>query len=282
MPRRQQQERGNRESSSRVRHLDFHGLLGSSGWGPWRQLVRSGYLSEPLNPSEPFAIVVTRLTSGTIGGVPPVDTRAQDGLMDLALHPHFAQNRTIYLTYSKPGDRGDTTTLASARFDGETLIDVRDLFVADAWSTHGGNSGSRIAFGLDGMIYMTVGERHERPPAQDLSTHKGKILRFKDDGTVPPDNPFVNRADARPRSLSTASAIRRDCSSTRPPARSGGTNMDLAAVTSSISSRAVTTTDGRRSRSASTTMGRRSPPLLHAPGWTSPFTTGRRRSRPRA
>jgi glucose/arabinose dehydrogenase len=139
-----------------------------------------------------------RLASGHIGDLPPVDTRQQDGLMDLALHPLFAQNRTVYFTYSKRGERGDTTTLASARFAGARLTEVRDLFVADAWSTYGGNSGSRIAFGLDGKIYMTVGDRHEQMPAQDLRTHKGKILRLNDDGTVPRDNPFVDRADARP------------------------------------------------------------------------------------
>jgi glucose/arabinose dehydrogenase len=139
-----------------------------------------------------------RLEPGSIGGIPPVDTRTQDGLMDLALHPRFAQNRTIYFTYSKPGTRGDTTALASAHLDGSTLSNVRDLFVADAWSTAGGNSGSRIAFGLDGTIYMTVGERHEQTPAQDLRTHKGKIVRLNDDGTVPADNPFVGRADALP------------------------------------------------------------------------------------
>jgi glucose/arabinose dehydrogenase len=139
-----------------------------------------------------------RLASGSIGGVPPVDTRKQDGLMDLALHPRFAENRLLYFTYSTPGDRGDTTALAAARFDGAALTDVRDLLVADAWSTDGGNSGSRIAFGLDGTIYMTVGDRHEQTPAQDLQTHKGKILRLNDDGTIPLDNPFVGRTDARP------------------------------------------------------------------------------------
>ena len=139
-----------------------------------------------------------RLASAPIGGLPPVDTRTQDGLMDLALHPRFAQNQILYFTYSKPGERGDTTALATAKFDGATLTDVRDLFVADAWSTAGGNSGSRIAFGLDGTIYMTVGERHEQTPAQDLRTHKGKILRLNDDGTIPPDNPFVGRTNARP------------------------------------------------------------------------------------
>lgn len=139
-----------------------------------------------------------RLEPGSIERIPPVDTRTQDGLMDLALHPHFAQNHTIYFTYSKPGTLGDTTTLASAKLDGTTLTDVRDLFVADAWSTAGGNSGSRVAFGLDGTIYMTVGERHEQKPAQDLRTHKGKIVRLNDDGTVPADNPFAGRAGVRP------------------------------------------------------------------------------------
>jgi aldose sugar dehydrogenase len=139
-----------------------------------------------------------RLASAQIGGIPRVDTRTQDGLMDLALHPRFGENQILYFTYSKPGERGDTTTLATARFDGATLTAVRDLFVADAWSTAGGNSGSRIAFGLDGTIYMTVGERHEQTPAQDLRTHKGKILRLNDDGTIPSNNPFVGRQDARP------------------------------------------------------------------------------------
>ena len=78
-----------------------------------------------------------RLASANIGGIPPVDTRTQDGLMDLALHPRFAQNQILYFTYSKPGERGDTTALATARFDGATLTDVRDLFVADALEHRG-------------------------------------------------------------------------------------------------------------------------------------------------
>jgi glucose/arabinose dehydrogenase len=139
-----------------------------------------------------------RLAQEPITGFPAVDTRAQDGLMDLALDPHFAENRRLYFTYSKPGPRGDTTALGSAIFDGRAIVGVRELFVSDAWSTAGGNSGSRIAFGGDSKIYMSVGERHEQKPAQDLGTHRGKILRLNDDGTVPADNPFVGRANARP------------------------------------------------------------------------------------
>src|SRR5262249_17642660 len=128
-----------------------------------------------------------QLKAGDLPGIPPVDTRQQDGLMDVALHPRFAENRAIYFTYSKQGERGDTPVLASARFDGTRLDGVRDLFVTDAWSSHGGNTGSRIAFAPDGTIYMTVGDRHEQGPSQDLRTDKGKILRLNDDGTVPPD-----------------------------------------------------------------------------------------------
>jgi aldose sugar dehydrogenase len=133
-----------------------------------------------------------------IGGIPAVDTRQQDGLMDIALHPRFAENQSVYFTYSKPMRGGDTPVLAAARFDGARLTGERDLFIADAWDDYGGNTGSRIAFGPDGTVYMTVGDRHQQTPAQDLGTDKGKILRLNDDGSIPRDNPFVDRAGARP------------------------------------------------------------------------------------
>ena len=134
-----------------------------------------------------------------IGGVPSVETRDQAGLMDIALHPRFADNGLVYLTDSKKGARGNTPALARARFDGARLTDLRDIFVSEAWSDEsGGNTGSRVVFGADGTLYMSVGDRHEQTPAQDMRTDKGKIVRLKDDGTVPPDNPFVGRPDVLP------------------------------------------------------------------------------------
>lgn len=133
-----------------------------------------------------------------IAGVPQVFAMGQGGLLEVALHPRFTENRLIYLTYSKLGERGNTSALARGRFDGSTLSDVRDIFVADAWSNGTAHFGSKIAFGRDGMLYMTVGERNDRTRAQDTSHHAGKVLRLRDDGTVPPDNPFVGRADFRP------------------------------------------------------------------------------------
>jgi glucose/arabinose dehydrogenase len=158
-----------------------------------------------------------------ITGLPEVSTLAVNaGLMDIAVHPRYAENHFIYFTYSKPvagGPREDIgwsgnqriqgrkrdavkATLARARFDGGTaLSEVRDIFVADADSQ--GTSGARIAFARDGRIIMSVGmpTRHmigTADDAQNPGNHAGKILRLNDDGTVPSDNPFVKRAGYRP------------------------------------------------------------------------------------
>ena len=131
-----------------------------------------------------------------VAGLPQIRARGLGGLMDLALHPRFAENQLIYFTYDKPGTTDTTAvrTLARGRWDGTALVDVRDLFSA----IPSGNA-SRILFGRDGMIYMTIGiGDNEAMKAQDLNELVGKVLRLKDDGTVPPDNPFVGRAGARP------------------------------------------------------------------------------------
>jgi glucose/arabinose dehydrogenase len=136
------------------------------------------------------------LDPNPVGGVPEVRAQGIGGPMDLALDPHFSENQLIYLTYHKPaeGNMG-VVTLARGRWTGSTLTEVRDLFSATAT----GNA-SRIIFGKDGMLYMTVGTGD--PPAaaraQDPNDLGGKVLRLRPDGTVPPDNPFVRRAGYRP------------------------------------------------------------------------------------
>lgn len=134
-----------------------------------------------------------------VAGVPQVLVMGQGGLLEVALHPRFVDNRLLYLTYSKAGERGNTTALARGRFDGKALSDLQDIFVADAWRSDAAlHFGSKLAFGRDGMLYMTIGERNDRTRAQDTTHHAGKILRLRDDGTVPPDNPFVGRTGFRP------------------------------------------------------------------------------------
>jgi glucose/arabinose dehydrogenase len=118
--------------------------------------------------------------------------------MDVALHPNFGENNLIYLTYSKPGERGATVAVARGRIDGAALADVHDIFVADAWSPWDLQFGSRIIFGWDGSLFVSIGDRNERERAQDLSDHAGTILRLRDDGSAPDDNPFVGRAGRRP------------------------------------------------------------------------------------
>jgi glucose/arabinose dehydrogenase len=136
-----------------------------------------------------------------IAGVPDVRAAVLGGLLEVALHPQFAQNRLLYLTYTKAREDGLTTTaLARARLEpGErALAGVREIFVANNWSTSTTNYGGRIAFDRDGLLYLTVGERQEPQRAQDGNDHGGKVLRLRDDGSVPPDNPFAGRAGFQP------------------------------------------------------------------------------------
>ena len=132
-----------------------------------------------------------------ITGVPEVRTDGNGGLMDVALHPMFAQNRLVYLTYTKPvgGGRG-TPSLARGKLEGGALTEVKDLVVPDAFEGNGGLNG-RVAFGRDGMLYMSTGGNIGQV-SQDPNSLRGKILRLRDDGSVPPDNPFVGRAGYRP------------------------------------------------------------------------------------
>jgi len=114
---------------------------------------------------------------------------AVHGFMDIALHPRFAENGFVYLTYTKPLDeKRRAVALARGRWDGHALTEVRDLFVADQAGT------SRIAFGRDGTLFMTTTGRDP----QDPNTLGGKVLRFRDDGSIPPDNPFVGKAGHKP------------------------------------------------------------------------------------
>jgi glucose/arabinose dehydrogenase len=137
-----------------------------------------------------------------VAGVPAVRAQGLSGLLDIALHPRFADNRYIYLTYHKPSGDGQVLALARGTWNGTALIAVKDIFTTDAASmADGGTSSSRIAFARDGTVFMSSGNANEAPansPPQRLDHYGGKILRLRDDGTVPPDNPFVGRAGARP------------------------------------------------------------------------------------
>ena len=139
-----------------------------------------------------------KLDPRPISGVPQVLTIGNSGLMDVALHPRFAENKLVYLTYNKAGDnKRVATVLARGRLEGGALADVRDIFTADWLPENANGYNSRIAFGRDGMIYVTNGASNS-DSSQDPGSHRGKIMRLRDDGTVPPDNPFAGRAGYKP------------------------------------------------------------------------------------
>jgi len=140
------------------------------------------------------------LDPAPVAGAPQATALRLGGLMDVVLHPRFAENGFIYFTYSKGGEKGlIATALARGKWDGTRLVDTRDLFVAMPWWNGSGGAASRIAFDRNGFLYMTTGASVDNmQDAQDPSHHKGKVLRLRDDGTVPPDNPFVGRAGFKP------------------------------------------------------------------------------------
>ena len=132
-----------------------------------------------------------------ISGVPEVRTDGNGGLMDVAVHPDFSEKGLVYLTYTKPVENGwGAPALAVGRLVGGALTDVRDLVVTEAYEGNSGLNG-RIAFGGDGKIYISTGGR-VGDAAQDPMSLRGKVLRLEDDGSVPADNPFLNRLNYRP------------------------------------------------------------------------------------
>ena len=132
-----------------------------------------------------------------ISGVPTVRTDGNGGLMDVAVHPQFDENRLVYLTYTKPvgGGKG-APALARGRLEAGTLVDVRDLIVTEAYEGNSGLNG-RVVFGRDGKVYMSTGGR-VTDVSQNPMSLRGKVLRLNDDGTVPDDNPFIKHDDHRP------------------------------------------------------------------------------------
>ena len=134
-----------------------------------------------------------------LAGAPKVHAVRLSGLMDIALHPNFAQNQLVYLTYTKnvkPEPLEVATTLARGRLVGNALVDMKDILTADTWPGNGG-SASRITFGRDGMLYMTTGASNG-DFAQDPTSLRGKILRLQDDGKAAPGNPFAGKAGYAP------------------------------------------------------------------------------------
>lgn len=140
--------------------------------------------------------------SAALAGVPAVAVGGQGGLLDVALHPGFATNNRVYLSFAETGTGGAGLAVARGTLvedgSGPRLTDVSTIWRQTPKVSGSGHFGGRMAFGPSGHLFVTAGERQQGSPAQDLTKTLGKVVRLNADGSVPGDNPFVATAGARP------------------------------------------------------------------------------------
>lgn len=188
-----------------VSATDFDVVVVASGLAhPWAvEPLPGGDLLVTERPGRMRIVSAAGQVGEPIDGVPEVVARGQGGLLDVALSPGFASDRTVFWSYSEPREEGNATSVARGVLsaDRTRLEGVRVVFRAQPSYDGNKHFGSRLAFGPDGMLYMTLGERSDlpiRPQAQQLGSHMGKILRITPDGAAPPDNPFQGEEGALP------------------------------------------------------------------------------------
>ncbi|MGD1937608.1 MAG: PQQ-dependent sugar dehydrogenase [Cyanophyceae cyanobacterium] len=148
------------------------------------------------------------LQEGAIAGVPQVFAQGQGGLLDIALHPDFANNRLVYFTYSDGTITANNTHIARATFDGEAISNWEVIFEVSQTKNRAQHFGSRLLWLPDGTLLASIGDGGNPPvelngelirqQSQNLNSHLGKVIRINDDGSIPADNPFADNPDATP------------------------------------------------------------------------------------
>jgi len=183
-------ERGSVEVAEHARGLEF----------PWGlAFLPDGRMLVTERPGRLRIVERDGRLSAPVEGVPKVRTGGQGGLLDVALSPGFARDRTVFLSYAEPTETGGRTAVARGVLDGGTLREVRTIFRQSPDASGSYHWGGRLVFARDGTLFVTLGDRFSlRDKAQDLGTHLGKIVRIRPDGSVPDDNPFAKRAGALP------------------------------------------------------------------------------------
>jgi glucose/arabinose dehydrogenase len=131
-------------------------------------------------------------------GLPQVAEHGQGGLLDVVLHPRYAQNRLVYFSFAARGKGGVSTEVGRGRLSGNRLENVQIIFRQEPKTEAGQHFGSRLVFDRAGFLYITLGDRGERERAQKHDDHAGSVIRLHDDGRVPVDNPFVGKAGWKP------------------------------------------------------------------------------------
>jgi len=186
-----------------VEQLPDGDLLVTEKPGRLRIVSAKGEVGQPIGGLLPVGSGGVSAASGQ-GGLPPITARGQGGLLDVALSPNFVRDRTIFWSFSEQREGGSGTSVARGRLteDRRNLDQVRVIFRALPTYNNGLHFGSRLAFGPDGKLYITLGDRFDktttRPQAQHLNSHLGKIIRINADGSMPSDNPFARQTGALP------------------------------------------------------------------------------------
>ena len=187
-------------------HLSYRVETVSDGLEhPWGMVFLPGENNLGLVTERPGRLNMIDLQNGarvSVDGLPEIAAAGQGGLLDVALHPAFEDNRLIYLSYSAAGTTPGrlATHVCRGRLDiaAATITDVEVLIVAGPFADEPAHFGSRLVFDDQNRLFVTSGDRRNRDSAQDLSSLHGKTLRINDDGAIPPDNPFVEHDYAHP------------------------------------------------------------------------------------
>lgn len=163
---------------------------------PWGfAFLPNGDLLVTERPGRVRLVAGGKLQREPVLTVPDVEPTGESGLMDVSLHPKFANNKFVYLAYAYKAD-GQRVRVMRYKFDGKTLLEPK--LIIEALPAAQFHAGTRARFGPDGKLYVTVGDAVERKLAQKMDSLAGKTLRLNDDGTVPPDNPFIKQNGVRP------------------------------------------------------------------------------------
>ena len=171
---------------------------------PWAvEPLADGSILVTEKPGRMRIVSASGALGAPLAGLPAVDAKGQGGLLDVALSPAFATDRLIYWSFTEPRQGGNGTSVARGVLSADRTRLEQVSVILRTLPTYDGDKhfGSRLAFGPDGMLYVTLGERSDlvtRPQAQQLDSHLGKVLRIKPDGSVPSDNPFVGQQGALP------------------------------------------------------------------------------------
>lgn len=132
-----------------------------------------------------------KLVTKPVGGLPKIKAKGQGGLLDVAIHPEFSENNYIYLSYAAEERGRYGTEVLRATLRDDALSEIKIIFSADPKHKGGRHFGSRLAFDNENNLYISLGDRGQRDSAQNTQMHAGSIIRLRDDGSLPDDNPFI-------------------------------------------------------------------------------------------